>query len=106
MQGNNPQGAKKMNFSPTETTTDVFRQREMPNSQPAWRMSWKNYEMPYDPAVPVVCMDEKSKYQERYLQHICVARALGGMQYVSVREHRTVADWAEEIKSLYRYQLS
>lgn len=82
------------------------------------------YEMPYDPAVPVVCMDEKpyqllgearepmpmrpgdvQKTDSEYIRKgICsifvFIEPLGGIRHVSVREHRTAADWAEEIKYL------
>lgn len=82
------------------------------------------YEMPYDPAVPVVCMDEKpyqllgearepmpmrpgdvlktdSEYIRKGTCSIFVFNEpLGGIRHVSVREHRTAADWAEEIKYL------
>lgn len=82
------------------------------------------YEMPYDPAVPVVCMDEKpyqllgearepmlmrpgdvpktdSEYIRKGTCSIFVfIEPLGGIRHVSVREHRTAADWAEEIKYL------
>ena len=34
----------------------------------------------------------------RYLQHICIRGAFG--RHVSVREHRTAVDWAEEIRHL------
>ncbi|MCI9362278.1 MAG: hypothetical protein HFG65_15370 [Hungatella sp.] len=82
------------------------------------------YEMPYDPAVPVVCMDEKpyqllgeareplpmcpgdtQKNDSEYIRNgICsifvFVEALGGVRHVSVREHRTATDWAEEIRYL------
>jgi len=82
------------------------------------------YEMPYDPAVPVVCMDEKpyqllgeartplpmrpwdtgkidSEYTRKDTCSIFVfVGPLGGVRHVSVREHRTAVDWAEEIKYL------
>ena len=82
------------------------------------------YEMPYDSAVPVVCMDEKpyqllgeaweplpmrpgdtqkidSEYVRKGTCSIFVfVEPLGGVRHVSVREHRTAADWAEEIKYL------
>ena len=82
------------------------------------------YEMPYDPERPVVCMDEKpyqllgeareplpmrpgndQKVDSEYTRNgICSIFAfvepLGGKHHVSVREHRTATDWAEEIKYL------
>lgn len=82
------------------------------------------YEMPYDPAVPVVCMDEKpyqllgeareplpmrpgdiQKTDSEYVRNgscsiFVFVEPLGGVRHVSVREHRTAADWAEEIKYL------
>ena len=80
------------------------------------------YEMPYDPAVPVVCMDEKpyqllgevreplparpgdtEKIDSEYIRNgtcsiFVFVEPLGGVRHVSVREHRTASDWAEEIK--------
>ena len=82
------------------------------------------YEMPYEPAVPVVCMDEKpyqllgeardplpmrpgntQKTDSEYIRNgncsiFVFVEPLGGVRHVSVREHRTAADWAEEIKYL------
>lgn len=82
------------------------------------------YEMPYDPAAPVVCMDEKpyqllgevrdswamrpgddKKVDSEYTRNgtcsiFAFIEPLGGMHHVSVREHRTAKDWAEEIKYL------
>lgn len=82
------------------------------------------YEMPYDPAVPVVCMDEKpyqlngesreplsmspgdtQKVDCEYIRNgtcsiFVFVEPLGGVRHVSVREHRTAIDWAEEIKYL------
>ena len=82
------------------------------------------YEMPYDPAVPVVCMDEKpyqllgeareplparpgntKKIDSEYVRNgtcsiFVFVEPLGGVRHVSVREHRTAFDWAEEIKYL------
>ena len=82
------------------------------------------YEMPYNPCVPVVCMDEKpyqllgearealpmrpgavQKTDCEYVRHGTVSifafvEPLGGKRHVSVREHRTATDWAEEIKYL------
>lgn len=82
------------------------------------------YETPYDPHRPVVCMDEKpyqllgevreswsmrpgdnkkidSEYQRNGTCSIfAFIEPLGGRHHVSVREHRTAVDWAEEIKYL------
>ena len=82
------------------------------------------YEMPYDPAVPVVCMDEKPyqllgevreplpmrpgdtrKVDSEYIRNgtcsiFAFVEPLGGIRHVSVREHRTAVDWAEEIRYL------
>lgn len=82
------------------------------------------YETPYDPHRPVVCMDEKpyqllgevreswsmrpgdnkkidSEYQRNGICSIfAFIEPLGGRHHVSVREHRTAVDWAEEIKYL------
>lgn len=82
------------------------------------------YESPYDPRLPVVCMDEKpyqllgevreplpmrsgdiQKIDSEYTRNGTVsifvfAEPLGGVRHVSVREHRTAIDWAEEIKYL------
>lgn len=82
------------------------------------------YEMPYNPAIPVVCMDEKpyqllgeardswamrpgddKKVDSEYVRKgtcsiFAFIEPLGGKHHVSVREHRTAVDWAEEIKYL------
>ena len=82
------------------------------------------YEMPYDPVVPVVCMDEKpyqllgevreplpmrpgdtQKVDSEYIRNgtcsiFVFVEPLGGTRHVSVRERRTAIDWAEEIKYL------
>ena len=82
------------------------------------------YERPYDPKNPVVCMDEKpyqllgdaraplpmkpgsdQKVDSEYQRDgtCCIfgfIEPLGGWHHVSVREHRTATDWAEEIKDL------
>lgn len=82
------------------------------------------YELPYDARRPVVCMDEKP-YQllgeareplpmipgsdretdSEYVRNGTISifafvEPLGGTHHVSVREHRTAVDWAEEIKYL------
>jgi hypothetical protein len=80
--------------------------------------------MPYNPSVPVVCMDEKpyqllgeareswamrpgdnKKIDSEYIRNgtcsiFAFIEPLGGKHHVSVREHRTAVDWAEEIKYL------
>lgn len=82
------------------------------------------YELPYNPNRPVVCMDEKpyqllgeardswamrpgdnKKVDSEYVRNGTVSifafvEALGGRHHVSVREHRTAVDWAEEIRYL------
>lgn len=82
------------------------------------------YELPYDPARPVVCMDEKpyqllgdarellpmrpgdtQKIDSEYVRNgtcsiFAFIEPLGGKHHVSVREHRTATDWAEEIRYL------
>lgn len=82
------------------------------------------YELPYNPAVPVVCMDEKTyqllgearnswairpgddkKVNSEYTRNgtcsiFTFVEPLGGMHHISVRELRTAIDWAEEIKYL------
>lgn len=81
------------------------------------------YELPYNPQRPVVCMDEKpyqllgearsplpmrpgndQKVDSEYVRNgtcsiFAFVEPLGGAHHVSVREHRTAIDWAEEIKS-------
>lgn len=82
------------------------------------------YEMPYNPVIPVVCMDEKP-YQilgevrdswamrpgdDKKVDSECTRNGtcsifafiepLGGMHHVSVRKRRTAKDWAEEMKYL------
>lgn len=80
--------------------------------------------MPYNPEVPVVCMDEKpyqllgetkeplpmrpgdtqktdSEYVRNGIYSIFVfVEPLGGVRHVSVRNWRTAVDWAEEIRYL------
>lgn len=82
------------------------------------------YERPYDPSRPVVCMDEKpyqllgdardpwvmrpgdhQKIDSEYVRNgtcsiFAFVEPLGGKHHISVREHRTATDWAEEIKFL------
>lgn len=82
------------------------------------------YELPYNPLCPVVCMDEKpyqllgeireplpmrsgdnQKVDSEYTRNgtcsiFAFVEPLAGKHYVSVREHRTAVDWAEEIKYL------
>ena len=82
------------------------------------------YERPYDASHPVVCMDEKpyqllgdvreswamrpgahkkvdSEYERNGTCSIfAFVEPLGGRHHVSVREHRTATDWAEEIRYL------
>lgn len=82
------------------------------------------YEMPYNPNVPVVCMDEMpyqllddsrmplpmrcndtQKIDYEYVRNgtcsiFAFIEPLAGRHHVSVKEHRTAVDWAEEIKFL------
>ena len=82
------------------------------------------YEMPYGPEKPVICMDEKPyqllgeareplpmrlgddrKIDSEYIREgtcsiFVFNEPLAGVRHVSVREHRTAQDWAEEIKYL------
>ena len=82
------------------------------------------YERPYNPKEPVVCMDEKplqllgevreplpmkpgetAIIDSEYIRNgtcsiLAFIEPLAGKHHVSVREHRTATDWAEEIKYL------
>lgn len=82
------------------------------------------YELPYNKEIPVVCMDEKpyqllgeareswamrpgdnKKIDFEYIRNgtcsiFAFVEALAGRHHVSVREHRTAIDWAEEIRYL------
>ncbi len=82
------------------------------------------YERPYEPKEPVVCMDEKplqllgevreplpmkpgetAIIDSEYIRNgtcsiFAFIEPLAGKHHVSVREHRTATDWAEEIKYL------
>ena len=82
------------------------------------------YELPYNPDLPVICMDEKpyqllgeareswamcpgnnKKIDFEYTRNgtcsiFAFVEALAGRHHVRVREHRTAIDWAEEIKYL------
>lgn len=82
------------------------------------------YELPYDSARPVVCMDDKpyqllgdareplpmrpgsdQKIDFEYVRNgtcsiFAFVEPLGGTHHVSVHEHRTAIDWATEIKYL------
>ena len=82
------------------------------------------YEIPYNPATPVVCMDEKpyqllgeareswamrpgdhKKIDSEYTRNgtcsiSAFVEALAGRHHISVHEHRTAVDWANEIKYL------
>ena len=82
------------------------------------------YETPYDQVYPVVCFDEKPyqllgdareplpmrpgddlKTDSEYVREgtcsiFAFTEPLGGIRHVSVREHRTAIDWAEEIQHL------
>ena len=82
------------------------------------------YELPYNPARPVVCMDEKpyqllrdvrgplpmrpgdgQKTDPEYKRNgtcsiFAFVEPLGGKHHVSVHEHRTAIDWAQKIQYL------
>lgn len=82
------------------------------------------YQRPYDPKLPVVCMDETSKqliretrmpitagpgrvtcYDYEYDRHgvanvFMFCEPLGGWRHASVTDRRTKVDWAQEIKEL------
>lgn len=82
------------------------------------------YEMPYNPELPVICMDEKpyqllgdsrkslpmrpgddAKIDSEYVRNgtcsiFVFTEPLMGYRHVSVKEHRTAIDWAEEIRYL------
>ena len=82
------------------------------------------YEKPYDPEMPVICMDEKpyqllgeareplpmragdtQKLDSEYVRNgtcsiFVFTEPLKGFRHTSVREHRTAIDWAEEIRYL------
>lgn len=82
------------------------------------------YEMPYNPAAPAVCMDEKpyqlpdevrdswamrpvddKKVDSEYTRNgtcsiFAFIEPLGGMHHVSVRKYQTAKDWAQEVKYL------
>ena len=82
------------------------------------------YELPYNPARPVVCMDEKpyqllgdvreplpmrpgddQKTDSEYKRNgtcsiFAFVEPLGGKHHVSVHEHRAAIDWAQEIQYL------
>ncbi|MGE4509435.1 MAG: IS630 family transposase [Eubacteriaceae bacterium] len=82
------------------------------------------YELPYNPNLPVVCMDEKpyqllgeardswamrpgdnKKVDSEYVRKgtcsiFSFVEPLGGKHHVSVRLRRTAVDWAEEIRYL------
>ena len=67
------------------------------------------YEMPYNPELPVVCMDEKP-YQclgdvrealpLRAGDNLIFTEPLRGWRHSNVRKTRTALDWTEEIKYL------
>jgi hypothetical protein len=82
------------------------------------------YQTPYDPQVPVVCMDEQPvqlieeirkpipaqagqpqrvdyEYERKGPANIFMfTEPLSGFRHVSVREHKTAKDWAEEVAYL------
>ena len=82
------------------------------------------YHLPYEPAYPVVCMDESSKQligevrepipckpghvervDDEYVRNGVVeifmeVEPLGGKRHVAITEHRTRKDWAIQIKQM------
>lgn len=84
----------------------------------------KIYQMPYDPKIPVVCMDEQpyqliketrapipckpgqlEKIDFEYeragvTNHFMFTEPLAGWRKVSLRERKTAVDWAQEVKNL------
>jgi hypothetical protein len=82
------------------------------------------YQQPYDPMIPLVCMDEKPiqlltgkrasipakqgrveredyEYKREGTTNIFIfAEPLGGQRHLSVRKQRTGVDWAHEVKAL------
>lgn len=82
------------------------------------------YKLPYDPGVPLVCLDEAQKQlvaevrtpvgprpgqPERYDAHylragVCqlflMVEPLRGWRHVEVREHKGATDWAEVVRTL------
>lgn len=99
-----------------------------------WRMEdvLEVYRRPYDPQRPLVCMDETSKQllrdtreslpakpgevkridyeyeREGVVNLFLFCEPLAGKRWVDVTDHRTKADWAEQIKELVdrRYPLA
>jgi DDE superfamily endonuclease len=82
------------------------------------------YHQPYDPQVPLVCMDEQpvqlikeirkplpakagqpERFDDEYERHgtatiFMFTEPLRGVRMVSVREHKTAVDWAMEVQQL------
>lgn len=82
------------------------------------------YRLPYDPLNPLVCMDEQPsqlikekrpplpprqgkplrvdyEYERNGMANLFMfTEPLSGYRYISVREHRTAVDWAQEIRCL------
>lgn len=82
------------------------------------------YQRSYEPAVPVICMDEKpyqllaevkdpipakpgsiAKYDSEYKRHgtcsiFLFTEPLGGWRHVNARDTRKKTDWAREVKNL------
>ena len=82
------------------------------------------YELPHNPDIPIVCMDEKpyqllgeareswamrtgddKKVDSEYIRNgtgsiFAFVEVLAGRHHISVHEHRTAIDWAKEIKYL------
>lgn len=127
-----------MNPSAEKQSVELLKNRLRPHKADYWCIPAKAdpefvacmedvldiYELPYNPLVPVVCMDEKpyqllgeardswamrpgdnKKVDSAYVRNgtcsiFAFVEPLGGTHHVSVREHRTALDWAEEIQYL------
>ena len=96
----------------------------MASSSPTWKTCLETYERAYDPAAPVVCMDEQPvqligetrkpipaskehservdyEYERKGTASIFLfAEPLSGFRQVTARPHRTKHDWAEEVAHL------
>ena len=123
-QGSNPQYFKKNKLRPHKNDYWCIPSKEDPEFIACMEDVLDVYELPYDEKRPVVCMDEKpyqllgeareplpmvpgsnQKTDSEYVRNGTVSifafvEPLGGRHHVSVREHRTALDWAEEIKYL------
>lgn len=123
-QRNNPQGIKKNELRPHLNDYWCIPPKEDAEFIACMEDVLDVYELAYDPMHPVVCMDEKPyqllgetreplpmrpgddrKVDSEYIRNgtcsiFAFIEPLAGKHHVSVREHRTAVDWAEEIKYL------